>query len=297
MCFLNLYNIYKYRVNKKLSSIINQLPFQDNDLLKAMKYSMFSGGKRLRPCLVYGIGKMFQVNINTLDIISSAIECIHIYSLIHDDLPCIDNDDFRRGKQSCHIKYTECTALLAGNALHALAFNILSKNCMPGVSDQKRINMIHELSNSIGSTGMCIGQMLDLENTKKFSPSQLKMTNLYKTAFLIRSSVRLAYFAAHNFSTIILSYLDIFSISFGLAFQMQDDILDMCNDALKRENHITKQNRLKNITVPLKVNLDVLKDQVNKLCDKSFLALNHLQKIGCNIAFLKSLIQFSIKDN
>ncbi|QCI21746.1 (2E,6E)-farnesyl diphosphate synthase [Buchnera aphidicola (Hyadaphis tataricae)] len=297
MCFLNLYNIYKYRVNKKLSSIINELPFQDNDLLKAMKYSMFSGGKRLRPCLVYGIGKMFKVNMTTLDIISSAIECIHIYSLIHDDLPCMDNDDFRRGRQSCHIKYTEYTALLAGNALHALAFNILSKNCMPGVSDQKRINMIHELSNSIGSTGMCIGQMLDLEKITKFNLSQLKITNLYKTAFLIRLSVRLAYFAAHNFSTIILSYLDVFSISFGLAFQMQDDILDMHKDVLKREYRIEKHNSLKNITVPLKVNLDVLKDQVNKLCDKSFLALNNLQKIGFNITFLKSLIQFSIKDN
>jgi len=166
MNFLHLYNIYKYRVNKKLSHVLNKLPFQKYNLLKAMKYSMFPGGKRLRPCLVYGTGIMFRVNLITLDVISSAIECIHIYSLIHDDLPCMDNDDLRRGKSSCHIKYNENVSLLAGDAFQSLAFNILSKSFMPGVSNFKRINMITELSSAIGSSGMCIGQMLDLEKKK-----------------------------------------------------------------------------------------------------------------------------------
>nr|WP_253254803.1 polyprenyl synthetase family protein [Buchnera aphidicola] len=166
MNFFDLYNMYQNRVNKKLSRIFNQLSFQKYNLLKAMKYSMFPGGKRLRPCLVYGIGKIFRVNMITLDVISSAIECIHIYSLIHDDLPCMDNDNFRRGKISCHVKYNEYVSLLAGDALQSLAFNILSKSFMPRVSYRQRLNIISELSNSIGASGMCIGQMLDMEKKK-----------------------------------------------------------------------------------------------------------------------------------
>ncbi|ANZ22654.1 geranyl transferase [Buchnera aphidicola (Diuraphis noxia)] len=279
MYFFRLYNMYKCRVNKRLYYILNKLPFQKYNLLKAMKYSMFSGGKRLRPCLVYGIGRMFTVNLITLDVISSAIECIHIYSLIHDDLPCMDNDSLRRGKNSCHIEYNEYISLLAGDAFQSLSFNILSNSIMPGVSNYKRLNMISELSNSIGSSGMCIGQMLDLEK-KTITDHNLESINLYKTALLIRSSVRLAYFASRNRSKSILQILDSFAICIGLAFQIKDDIIDFKNDSCS----VIK-------------NIKHAEHKIKDLYEKAFLALKSLKKKDFNIKFLENLTKFIILGN
>ncbi|QCI17846.1 (2E,6E)-farnesyl diphosphate synthase [Buchnera aphidicola (Acyrthosiphon lactucae)] len=275
MHFLNLYKMYKNRINKKLFYTLNQLPFQKSNLLKAMKYSVCSESKRLRSSLVYLTGEVFQINIVTLDVISTAIECIHSYSLIHDDLPCMDNDNFRRGKISCHIKYGESTSLLAGDALQSLAFNILSKSFMPNVSNFKRIKMISELSSSIGSSGMCIGQNLDLESEKKeLSLSELQSINFYKTAFLMRASVRLVYLSSSNFSQSVLSILDLFSSSIGLAFQIQDDILDFKKDSIKvQDNKIIKKN-----TYPLIIGLDKSRKKIKNLYEKSFLALESLKK-------------------
>ncbi|QCI23974.1 (2E,6E)-farnesyl diphosphate synthase [Buchnera aphidicola (Macrosiphoniella sanborni)] len=292
MNFFNFYKISQYRVNRKLYDILHRLPFQKSDLLKAMQYSLFSGSKRLRSSLVYATGDMLKINIITLDTISSVIECIHSYSLIHDDLPCMDNDNFRRGKVSCHIKYGEDISLLAGDALQSLAFNILSNNFMPNISNIKRIKMISELSYSIGSSGMCVGQMLDLESQKKIvSISELNMINLYKTAFLMRSAVRLTYFASNSFSKSILSILDFFSVSIGLAFQIQDDILDIQHDSIKVKNSaIIKKN-----TYPAVIGLEESKIQVNKLYKKSFLALDHLKNKSFDTKILKKFINFIMK--
>ncbi|AHG59932.1 (2E,6E)-farnesyl diphosphate synthase [Buchnera aphidicola] len=292
MDFFSRYKVYQDRVNKKLSDTLNNLPFQESNLLKAMKYSIFSGGKRLRSCLVYTTGKIFKVNIITLDVISTAIECIHSYSLIHDDLPCMDNDDLRRGKPSCHIKYNENISLLAGDALQSLAFNVLSKDLMPGVSNFKRISMISELSNAIGASGMCIGQTLDLEaKIKEMNLSQLENINLYKTAFLIRSSTRLAYLSSNNFSKTILSILDIFSSSIGLAFQIQDDILDLKDIGFKK-----RKNQINNkYTYPSLTNIEKSKNRIKELYEKAFFALDSLKKKNFNTNALEKLTHFIIK--
>lgn len=291
MHFFHLYQTYKHRIDKKLFHTLNQLPFQKSNLLKAMKYSLFSGSKRLRSSLIYATGEVFRVNIITLDVISIAIECIHSYSLIHDDLPCMDNDDFRRGGFACHIKYGESTALLAGDALQSLAFDVLSDKFMPDVSDVKRIKMISELSNSIGFSGMCMGQQLDLEaESKAVNLSELETINLYKTAFLMRSAVRLVYLSSNNFSESTLSLLDLFSRSIGLAFQIQDDILDCKKDHLKiKDNKIIKKN-----TYPSIIGLDQSKKKIKKLYKKSFLALNILKK-KFNTNILEELTKFIIK--
>ncbi|QIQ42030.1 MAG: (2E,6E)-farnesyl diphosphate synthase [Buchnera aphidicola (Microlophium carnosum)] len=275
MNFLHLYKIYKCRINKKLFYTLNQLPFQKSNLLKAMKYSVCSGSKRLRSFLVYITGEVLKVNLITLDVISTSIECIHSYSLIHDDLPCMDNDHFRRGKISCHVKYGESTALLAGDALQSLAFNVLSKSFMPNVSNLKRVKMISELSNSIGSSGMCIGQELDLEAEKKeMNLSELESINFYKTAFLIRSAIRLVYLSSNNFSKSVLSILDLFSITIGLAFQIQDDILDFKKDSIKiRDNKIIKKNTYLAI-----IGLDKSREKIKELYQKSLFALDSLKK-------------------
>lgn len=285
MNFLKLHKIYQYRINKKLYYILKGLSFKKSNLLKAMQYSLFSGSKRLRSSLVYATGHMFKSHLTTLDVISAVIECIHAYSLIHDDLPCMDNDNFRRGKNSCHVKYGEDIALLAGDSLQSLAFNILSNSFMPHVSNIKRIKMISELSYSIGSSGMCIGQMLDLQLKKKIvNISQLNMINLYKTAFLMRTAVRLTYFSSNSFSKSILSILDFFSISFGLAFQIQDDILDIKNDLIIQKH-----------TYPTIAGLEASKVKIKELYEKSLLALNHLKKTSFDTSILEQLINFIIQ--
>ncbi|MCU4136777.1 polyprenyl synthetase family protein [Buchnera aphidicola (Sitobion miscanthi)] len=291
MNFFHLHQIYKRRIDKKLFYTLNKLSFQKSNLLKAMKYSLFSGGKRLRSSLIYTTGKVFKVNIITLDVISIAIECIHSYSLIHDDLPCMDNDNFRRGRISCHIKYGESTSLLAGDALQSLAFNVLSEKFMPNVSNLKRIKMISELSNSIGFSGMCMGQQLDLEAEKKaVNLSELETINLYKTAFLIRSAVRLVYLSSNNFSKSILSLLDFFSSSIGLAFQIQDDIFDLKKDNINIKNKkIIKKN-----TYPTIIGLDKSQKKIKKLYNKAFSALNSLKK-EFNTNQLEELTKFIIK--
>ncbi|AYN24620.1 polyprenyl synthetase family protein [Buchnera aphidicola] len=292
MNFSHVYEIYCNRINKKLFEIIQDLPFQNSVLLKAMKYSTLLGGKRLRSCLIYATGEIFQINITTLDVISAAVELVHSYSLIHDDLPCIDNDYYRRGKISCHIKYGENIALLAGDALQGLAFNILSNNNMPGVHDAIRLKMISEFSNSIGYSGMCIGQMLDLEKTRKeINISELKKINLYKTAFLIRCSIRLAYFSSNNFSKEVLLILDKFSVSIGLAFQIQDDICDFKHDIKKFKD---KKNKIKN-TYPLLIGLKKSKIKIKELYEEALFALKILKK-NFDVNILELLTRFIIKD-
>jgi len=266
--------------------MIRKLPFQNSVLLESIKYSIVSGGKRIRPCLIYVFGTMFKVNIITLDSISLAVECIHLYSLIHDDLPCMDNDDFRRGKLTCHKRYGEDVSLIAGDAFQSLSFNILSSRSMPGVSYYKRLKMISELSNSIGFSGMCMGQVLDLRAGK--STNKLEKINLYKTAFLIRSSVRLAYLSSKYFSKTTLSTLDRFSIAIGLAFQIQDDIIDFKSDVKK-----FKKSNSRIYTYPFKFGLDQSYEKIKKLYQEAFFALRDLKK-KFNISTLEILIKFII---
>lgn len=156
-----------------------------------------SWGKRLRPFLVYAVGEMFNVPVANLDVPAAAIECIHAYSLIHDDLPAMDNDDLRRGKPTCHIEFGEANAILAGDALQTLAFEILAKNAMPDVAIADRVAMIAELATASGLAGMCGGQALDLDaEDKSIDLVALEKIHLHKTGALIRAAVRLGALSA-----------------------------------------------------------------------------------------------------
>ena len=158
------------QANQALSRFIAPLPFQNTPVVETMQYGALLGGKRLRPFLVYATGHMFGVSTNTLDAPAAAVECIHAYSLIHDDLPAMDDDDLRRGLPTCHVKFGEANAILAGDALQTLAFSILSDADMPEVSDRDRISMISELASASGIAGMCGGQALDLDAEGKHVP-------------------------------------------------------------------------------------------------------------------------------
>ncbi len=142
MDFPELLDAYHRQVNRALTGLLDALPFQSSPLVNAMQYGALLGGKRLRPFLVYATGEMLHADKASLDAPAAAVECIHAYSLIHDDLPAMDDDALRRGQPTCHIKYGEDTAILAGDALQTLAFSILADQPMPGVSAEYRLAML-----------------------------------------------------------------------------------------------------------------------------------------------------------
>lgn len=194
---------------------------------EAMQYALFPGGKRLRPMLVYLSGQLIDVSIEALDIIAVAIELTHCYSLIHDDLPAMDNDDFRRGKPSCHRAFDEATAILVGDGLQALAIEILLTELPNLISLEKTISITQALVHSSGPSGMVSGQSLDLTelNSKNVDEPQIRQIHQLKTGQLILTCINMVLICG-NPSPEVTSALRQFAEHLGLAFQMQDDYLD-----------------------------------------------------------------------
>ncbi|ARR48642.1 (2E,6E)-farnesyl diphosphate synthase [Photobacterium damselae subsp. damselae] len=228
---LQLLQHYQERNNQQLTHWLDAQPFADQTLLKAMKYGALLGGKRVRPFLTYVTGNMLGVNEENLDTPAAAIECIHAYSLIHDDLPAMDDDELRRGQPTCHIAFDEATAVLAGDALQTLAFEILAEGALSIDGESQRIKMIKELAQASGAAGMCMGQALDLDGEgKHLGLTQLEQIHKHKTGALIRCAVRLGALAAGEKGLEILPQLNTYTEAIGLAFQVQDDILDVISD-------------------------------------------------------------------
>jgi len=197
-----------------------------------MRYSVLGGGKRLRPLLVYAAGHALGESGQRLDAPACAVELIHAYSLIHDDLPAMDDDDLRRGRPTCHIAFGEAMAILAGDALQALAFEILAHDIdphgnEPGVDAQRCVEMLRVLGRACGAEGMAGGQALDLAAVgRTLSLAELEHMHACKTGALIRASVRLGALAG-GADSVSLAALDRYAHAVGLAFQVRDDILDV----------------------------------------------------------------------
>jgi geranylgeranyl pyrophosphate synthase len=200
-------------------------------LHQAMRYSALGGGKRLRPLLTYAAGQALGLPLARLDGPACAVEFIHVYSLIHDDLPAMDDDALRRGKPTCHIAFDEATAILAGDALQALAFHVLAQDPTLDVPAEHRIAMIETLALASGSYGMVGGQAIDLEAVgKQLDLPSLENMHIRKTGALIRASVKLAALAKVPQESEATEKLDHYAKCIGLAFQIQDDILDEESD-------------------------------------------------------------------
>jgi farnesyl diphosphate synthase/geranylgeranyl diphosphate synthase type II len=199
------------------------------NLQEAMSYSLFNGGKRIRPMLTYATAALFAEPNALTDASAAAIESIHAYSLIHDDLPAMDDDDLRRGKPTCHIQFDEATAILAGDALQTFAFELLSA---PSLNNAKiQLQLIRELSLASGRHGMITGQMIDLANVDQtISIETLEQMHAHKTGALIRASVRMGALSTEQASAQQLAALDAYAKAIGLAFQVQDDIIDITSD-------------------------------------------------------------------
>jgi len=207
------------------------LPPEDQppiELHRAMRYAVLGGGKRLRPLLVYSAGQALGANLDRLDAAAAAVEIIHAYSLVHDDLPAMDDDSLRRGRPTCHVVFGEAMAILAGDALQALAFDVLAHDAALDVDARLHIEMLRVLAVACGSHGMAGGQAFDLAAVgKKLTPAELERMHVHKTGALIRASVRLGAFAAGCEDAAILDALERYGHCVGLAFQIRDDLLDI----------------------------------------------------------------------
>lgn len=263
---MNLFNVY-------LTEASSPHPL----LQQAMEYGILNGGKRLRPKLVYITGTTLGASLETCDAPACAIEFIHGYSLIHDDLPAMDNADIRRGQPSCHKAYDEAMAILAGDALQTLAFEVLSHHPSP-LTPSQRLLMIKTLSQASGYQGMAAGQSLDLSGTT----SLLKMYHL-KTGALLIAGVKLGAIAANITSQKILNALENYASHLGLAFQLQDDLLDFESLDQTGKPQGLDQKNFKN-TFPVQMGKEKTQEEIKKLFNK---AIDSLKCISESIGLVE----------
>lgn len=222
---------YRSRIDLVLEQKIDALEQISDPLQKAMKHGLLIGGKRVRPILVYLVGTMLGVDPKILDIPAAAIECIHAYSLIHDDLPSMDNDDLRRGNPTVHKVYGEAHGMLAGDALQTLAFEIISTDQFSKDLLANQLKMVQLLANSSGYNGMCGGQSLDLlAENKNVSLEELEKVHRHKTGALIKCAVLLGALCCPNITAEHYEILADYADHIGLAFQVHDDVLDIISD-------------------------------------------------------------------
>ncbi|QWD08734.1 geranyl transferase [Polynucleobacter paneuropaeus] len=252
-------------------------------LHQAMRYAAQGGGKRIRPLLVYAAGELGDASPATLDAAATAIECIHAYSLVHDDLPCMDDDDLRRGRPTVHKAFDEATALLVGDALQTRAFEILA---LADCSAEVRLSMISVLAAASGSRGMAGGQAIDLENVgKKLDLSGLQQMHAMKTGALLSCAVQMGGIASH-LSQAQMMHLQNYSQKLGLAFQIIDDVLDVTSDSQTLGKTAGKDAAQDKPTYVSLMGLDYARKQAQELQSE---AIASLASFGSKALALKEL--------
>ena len=275
----------------------------------AMRYSTLAGGKRLRAMLVYASGIAFGAPIKELDNVACAVECIHAYSLIHDDLPALDDDDLRRGKPTNHIAFDEATAILAGDALQTLAFELLSApendsnitsnksnnikhNQSQSIHAKTRLKMLHTLALAAGNQGMVGGQMLDMNATNSsISLDQLKLIHHLKTGALIKASTLLGVICSESASDKEIEIITQYAENIGLAFQIIDDILDETSDTSTLGKPAGADLEQGKSTYVMHLGIENARAEAKKLVED---ALQLLGQLSHNTALLKTLAQLII---
>ncbi|NID15564.1 (2E,6E)-farnesyl diphosphate synthase [Luteibacter yeojuensis] len=285
----------KALVGRADDALARVLPGEDlppTDLHRAMRYAVLGGGKRLRPLFVYAAGHALGCDGPVLDAPACAVEIIHAYSLVHDDLPAMDDDALRRGRPTCHIVFGEAMAILAGDALQALAFEILAT--APGEDDaRQRIAMLRALGAACGAEGMAGGQAFDLAGVgRKLSLDELERMHAYKTGALIRASVRLGALAAGCTDADMLERLDRYAHAVGLAFQVRDDILDVEGESAVIGKTAGKDAAADKPTFPSLLGLDASRDRLATLVDE---ALEAIAPLGGHGEWLAELARYSAR--
>ncbi len=261
-------------------------------LHEAMRYATMNGGKQIRPLLVYASGTALSAPLDTLDDPACAVELIHVFSLVHDDLPAMDDDDLRRGKPTCHKAYDDATAILAGDALQALAFYILAHSDRIGVSAERRLQMLETLSLASGSRGMAGGQAIDIASEgERLTIAELEDMHIHKTGALIRASVRIGALCAPEPSRELLESLDHYAKCIGLSYQIQDDILDIEGDTAtlgKTQGADVTRNKP---TYPALLGMEGAKQRARELHEQS---MESLAAFGRQADLLRELSRYII---
>jgi len=269
------------------------LPPEDQpptELHRAMRYAVLGGGKRLRPLLVYATGTTFGAPLETLDASAAAVEIIHAYSLVHDDLPAMDDDSLRRGRPTCHVVFGEAMAILAGDALQALAFDVLAHDAALAGDAAIHIGMLRVLAVACGSHGMAGGQAFDLAAVgKALSPADLERMHVHKTGALIRASVRLGALAAGVRDAATLDALERYGHAIGLAFQIRDDLLDIEAGTEQLGKTAGKDVAAAKPTYPAILGVEASRDELSRLTRD---ALAAVESFGARARPLSDLARF-----
>ena len=283
-------NIKLNKIAKDTNFFLKKFIAKQNNskLIPAMKYGLFPGGKKIRSKILIDIGSLLSIDYKTLIAIGAAVECIHAYSLIHDDLPCMDNDKIRRGKPSTHIKFGESTAVLAGNSLLTMAFEILSSPTLK-VSDIIKVNLIKKLSECSGHLGIAGGQFLDLSyEKKKTSKNKIIEMEIKKTGKLFSFCCMAPAIIKKKNAKEIKSFENIGS-DIGLLFQIADDLIDFKGDSKKAGKKTGKdQKKGKATLISLLGHMNAI-----KYCDKIILKINKsIKKYGSNTKNIEETLNY-----
>lgn len=284
---------YQARVEAALDHWLPAPETHPSRLHEAMRYAVLGGGKRMRPLLVYATGEALRYPRPALDAPACAVELIHCYSLVHDDLPAMDNDDLRRGRPTCHRAYDEVTAILVGDALQSLAFRVLSHGHDDDAERTRgRLRMIAVLSLATGSRGMAGGQSLDHQAVgRQLTVPELEDMHIHKTGALIRASVMLGAMAGNSVSEERMEQLDHYAKCVGLAFQVQDDILDVTGEEARLGKSQGADARLNKPTYPALLGLKEARDFAHQLCED---ALASLESFGAEADCLRGVAEYIV---
>ena len=282
---------YTERVAAKLDSVLPAATHSPQLLHDAMRYAVFNGGKRVRPLLVYAAGECLQVPEQVLDAPAAAIELIHAFSLVHDDLPAMDDDDLRRGKPTVHRQYDEATAILAADALQPLAFSVLAD--IPDAPRQTRSRLVKMVADACGSLGMTGGQSLDLSaEGRELSADEIEHMYAMKTGALIHASVVAPTLLSNAVSDQQSAAIDAFGRTIGIAFQIKDDILDVEGETEVIGKQSGADQRLNKATYPGLVGIEKARQRCDELLDS---ALQRLDDFGADAASLRWLARFIVE--
>ncbi len=256
----------------------------------AMRYAVLGGGKRVRPLLAYAAGELARAKPQRIDCVAVAVELIHAYSLVHDDLPAMDDDDLRRGRPTVHVEFDEAMALLVGDSLQSLAFQKLAESTLADDA-RRQVEMMAVLARASGSRGMAGGQAIDLESTAKaLSVPELEFMHIHKTGALIRASVALGALCGNTMSDGQLAHLDHFGKVVGLAFQVVDDVLDADSNTATLGKTAGKDARNNKPTYVSALGLQGARAMAIELRDSALQALDALPEGGGRLRQLADFI-------
>ena len=280
-------------INKKLHSFLPNIEDVPQQLNKAIHYVCMSGGKRIRPQLVYAIGHPLAAEPNDLDRIACSIEMIHVYSLTHDDLPAMDNDELRRGQPTCHVAFDEATAILVGDALQSLAFGILAENYYTSLPPLRRLEIINTLAQSCGTYGMAGGQALDLAATgEQIKEKEIEKIHRAKTGKLIEATIQMSVLASPLKNDEIKIKLYEFSKCIGLAFQIQDDIIDVESSTEQLGKKQGADNHNQKATYVSVLGIEKAKQKRDELFKNS---INLIENTSIDFSILKRLAEIIVQ--